>query len=408
MRYLSMIELLIRPRQNSKVQANFNRIKILANHSTRMRQIESGVQGGVSRIRRTLNASPTTIRGLTTKNSRPRIKDIHYTLDGQRAILHPINSYSYTSDGRQAILHPINDIPYISDDRHAILAPQTGRLMLCGLDGLLRESHITPILVSLDMIPKGKMPNKGQALVKQLAQDSTIFTFPIACISCYDVLLLDSFGELVGAGIEKRGHLPHTDFQKEVKIYVNDMIAKSKTLGQHINDLCKLFERPQKYQPRLNPTKCTFGVRTGKLLRFIVNKRGIELDLDKVKAIRNISALKTKTEVSGFLGRVNYIARFISQLMATCRMIFKLLRKNQKIEWNQECQEAFEKVKQYLESPPFLVPMIPSKPLILYLTVLKESIGGILGQQDDFGKEQVIYYLNKKFTECEQRYPALE
>ncbi|RDY01141.1 Retrovirus-related Pol polyprotein from transposon 17.6, partial [Mucuna pruriens] len=176
--------------------------------------------------------------------------------------------------------------------------------------------------------------------------------------------------------------------QKEVEVYVNDMIAKSKMLGQHINDLCKLFERPQKYQPRLNPTKCTFGVRTGKLLGFIVNKRGIELDLDKVKAIRNISALKTETEVSGFLGRVSYIARFISQLMGTCK--------------------AFEKVKQYLESPRVLVPIIPSKPLILYLIVLKESMGGILRQQDDSGKEKVIYYLSKKFIECEYRYPALE
>ncbi|RDX89179.1 hypothetical protein CR513_29113, partial [Mucuna pruriens] len=78
------------------------------------------------------------------------------------------------------------------------------------------------------------------------------------------------------------------------------------------------------------------------------------------------------------------------------------------MERNQECQEAFGKVKQYLESPPVLVLAVLGKPLILYLTVLKESIGGILGQQNDSGKEQAIYYLNKKFTEYEQRYSALE
>ncbi|RDY09929.1 hypothetical protein CR513_05617, partial [Mucuna pruriens] len=104
----------------------------------------------------------------------------------------------------------------------------------------------------------------------------------------------------------------HDMMHKEVEVYVDDMIAKSKIPGQHINDLRKLFERLQKYRLKLNPAKCIFGVRTGKLLGFIVNERGIKLDLDKVKAIQNMPAPKTEMEVRGFLGRVNYIARFIS------------------------------------------------------------------------------------------------
>ncbi|RDY01972.1 Retrovirus-related Pol polyprotein, partial [Mucuna pruriens] len=124
--------------------------------------------------------------------------------------------------------------------------------------------------------------------------------------------------------------------------------------------------------------KCTFGVRTGKLLEFIVNERGIELDPDKVKAIWNMPAPKSEKELSGLLGRINYIA-------PTCSPMFKLLWKNQKMEWNKECQEAFEKIKEYLESPPVLVLAIPIRPLILYLTVLKESMGGILGQLEVSG-----------------------
>ncbi|RDX73065.1 Retrovirus-related Pol polyprotein from transposon 17.6, partial [Mucuna pruriens] len=173
----------------------------------------------------------------------------------------------------------------------------------------------------------------------------------------------------------------HDMIHKEVEVYVDDMIAKSKMPKKHINDLRKLFEWLRKYRLRLNPAKCTFGVRTRKFLGFIVNERGIELDPDKVKAIQNMSAPKFEKEVRGLLGRM---------------------------EWNKECQEAFEKIKQYLESPLILVPAIPDKPLILYLTVLKESMGGILGQLGDSRKEQAIYYLSKKFTECEQRYPALE
>ncbi|RDX83333.1 hypothetical protein CR513_35752, partial [Mucuna pruriens] len=96
----------------------------------------------------------------------------------------------------------------------------------------------------------------------------------------------------------------HNMMHKEVEVYVDDLIAKSKTPRQHIDDLRKLFERLRKYWLKLNPVKCTFGVGTGKLLGFIVNERGIELDPDKVKAIRNMPAPKTETEMRGFLGRV--------------------------------------------------------------------------------------------------------
>ncbi|RDY10554.1 hypothetical protein CR513_04925, partial [Mucuna pruriens] len=78
------------------------------------------------------------------------------------------------------------------------------------------------------------------------------------------------------------------------------------------------------------------------------------------------------------------------------------------MESNQECQEAFEKVKQYLETPPVLIPTIPRKPLILYLSILEESMGCVLRQRDASRKEHVIYYLSKKFTNCKQRYPTLE
>ncbi|RDX91838.1 hypothetical protein CR513_26126, partial [Mucuna pruriens] len=77
-----------------------------------------------------------------------------------------------------------------------------------------------------------------------------------------------------------------------------------------------------------------YFAKAEKLLGFIVNEREIELDLNKVKAFQNIPPPRTETEVRSFLGRVNYIARFISQLMATCNPIFKLLQKNQKMEWN--------------------------------------------------------------------------
>ena len=109
------------------------------------------------------------------------------------------------------------------------------------------------------------------------------------------------------------------------------------------------------------------------------------------------------------MGRLNYIARFISQMTAKCDPIFKMLQKHNSEKWNEECQITFDKVKEYLTNAPVLVPPVPRRPLILYLTVHERSMGCVLGQHNETGrKEQAIYYLCKKFTDYESKYSLLE
>ena len=120
-------------------------------------------------------------------------------------------------------------------------------------------------------------------------------------------------------------------------------------------------------------------------------------------------APRTEKEVRGFMVRLNYIAKFISHLTATCEPIFKLLKKDQVVKWNDEFQASFDKIKEYLQEPPVLMPPVEGRPLIMYLTVLENSMGCVLGQHDESGrKEHAIYYLSKKFTDCETRYSLLE
>ncbi|KAG8492013.1 hypothetical protein CXB51_015340 [Gossypium anomalum] len=204
-------------------------------------------------------------------------------------------------------------------------------------------------------------------------------------------------------------NLFHDMMHKDIEVYVDDMIAKSQTEKEHIEVLRKLFLRLRKFQLKLNPAKCTFGARSGKLLGFVVSEKGIEVDSDKVRAIRELPLPRTQKEVRGFLGRLNYIARFISQLTEKCDPIFHLLRKHNQGTWDEECQNAFEKVKQYLLNAPVLSPPSPDKPLILYLSVFNNSMGYMFGQHDESGKrKRAIYYLSKKFTDCEMRYSPIE
>ena len=82
-------------------------------------------------------------------------------------------------------------------------------------------------------------------------------------------------------------------------------------------------------------------------------------------------APRTENEVRGFLGRINYIARFMSHLTAICEPIFKLLKKDQVLDWNDDCQTNFDRIKEYIQKPPVLMPLVEGRPLIMYITVLE-------------------------------------
>ena len=90
----------------------------------------------------------------------------------------------------------------------------------------------------------------------------------------------------------------------------------------------RFFERIRQFKLRLNPKKCTFEVNSGKLLGYMVSERGIEADPDKIRAILDMPAPRTKREVRGFLGRLQYISKFIARLTDICEPIFRLLRKS--------------------------------------------------------------------------------
>jgi len=201
----------------------------------------------------------------------------------------------------------------------------------------------------------------------------------------------------------------HDMIHKEIEVYIDDIIIKTKRVADYIENLRKFFDRLMRYNLNLNPAKCAFGVPVGKLLGFIVSHRGIELDPSNVKAIQELPLPRSKKDVMSFLGRLNYISRFKAQSTIICQPILKMLRKDAETSQTEDCQIAFEKIKEYLSTLPGLVPPKPGSPFLLYLSVLDGAFGCVLGQHDETGrKKQAIYYLSKKFTPYEARYSLLQ
>ena len=63
-----------------------------------------------------------------------------------------------------------------------------------------------------------------------------------------------------------------------MEVYIDDMVVKSKVKSEHVNDIRNIFEILRKHKLRLNASKCSFGIRFGKFLGFMVTHRGIEVD----------------------------------------------------------------------------------------------------------------------------------
>ena len=76
--------------------------------------------------------------------------------------------------------------------------------------------------------------------------------------------------------------------RKNVEVYIDDMVVKSKLVSEHLADLSNIFEILRRHKLRLNASKCSFGVGSGKFLGYMVTHRGIEVNPDQIRAINNL------------------------------------------------------------------------------------------------------------------------
>ena len=127
----------------------------------------------------------------------------------------------------------------------------------------------------------------------------------------------------------------HDMMHKEIEDYMDDIVVKSKTREDHLFILRKVFERCRLYKLRMNPLKCAFGVTAGKFLGFLVQQRGIDVE---VQAITTMKPPATLTQLKRFLGKLSYIWGFILGLAALTTAFAPLLKKGRPFRWDSRYQ----------------------------------------------------------------------
>uniref|UniRef100_A0A2N9G172 Integrase catalytic domain-containing protein n=1 Tax=Fagus sylvatica TaxID=28930 RepID=A0A2N9G172_FAGSY len=180
----------------------------------------------------------------------------------------------------------------------------------------------------------------------------------------------------------------HNQIGRKVEVYVDNMLIKSKENEDHLADLKETFQSLRAYNMKLNPRKYAFDVSFGKFLEFMVSQRGIEANLDKIKAILEMSPPKTVKEIQSLMGKAAALNRFISRSTDKCLPFFKILKKA--FQWTEECQRAFEELKVYLSSPPLFSPSQTGKELYLYLAVSSSAVSSALIRKEERVQKPII------------------
>nr|XP_009388363.1 PREDICTED: uncharacterized protein LOC103975179 [Musa acuminata subsp. malaccensis] len=194
---------------------------------------------------------------------------------------------------------------------------------------------------------------------------------------------------------------------RNMEVYVDDMIVKSRTAEAHPSDLAETFDTLRRFGLRLNPAKCAFGVTSGKFLGFIIHERGIDANPEKIQAIIDMRPPRTIRDLQRLNGRLVALSRFLSRSGDRCHSFFQALKDPKNFRWTAECERAFEQMKLHLASLPRLASISPGEKLGLYLAVSRHAVSSVLVKEIS-GDQLPVYYVSHMLSGPEERYPPIE
>jgi hypothetical protein len=160
--------------------------------------------------------------------------------------------------------------------------------------------------------------------------------------------------------------------------YVDDIVVASKNKEDHLADLAETFANMRDARLRLNPEKCVFGVRQGKILGYLVSHRGIEANPTKIQAIINMTPPQSTRDVQRLTGRLAALNRFISKSAERSLPFLKTLRGAKDFAWGPEQAAAFASLKQHLSDLATLTSPDPSLSLLLYIAASPYAVSAAL------------------------------
>lgn len=199
-------------------------------------------------------------------------------------------------------------------------------------------------------------------------------------------------------------------YEPNIFVYLDDIIIVSNTFEQHLKLLEEVKERLRDANLTINIKKCEFFKTSLKYLGYVVDYKGLRTDPDKVAAMVNYPRPTTTTEIKRFIGMCSWYRRFIAQFSSLVSPINDLLKgkkRKQGIDWTEEAERSFIKIKEALVSAPILCSPDFTKPFIIQSDASDVGIGGVLTQNIE-GTEKVIAFASRSLTRAERIQPITQ
>ena len=192
--------------------------------------------------------------------------------------------------------------------------------------------------------------------------------------------------------------------------YLDDLVIYSETWEDHLRHVRSVLRTLKEAGLTAKPQKCQFAMSRCTYLGHTVGGGKVSPEMDKLQAVQDFPIPTTKKEVRSFLGLTGYYRRFMPDYAANAVPLTELTRKcaPNKVQWNNTCQDAFEKLKKLLCSQPVLWSPNFSKEFILQTDASDYGIGAVLSQFDAEGIDHPVAYYSRKLLPREQRYSTVE
>ncbi|XP_062717120.1 uncharacterized protein K02A2.6-like [Aedes albopictus] len=193
-----------------------------------------------------------------------------------------------------------------------------------------------------------------------------------------------------------------------VTVFLDDIRVTGPNDQVHLQRLEEVLKRLSQYSMRINLDKCQFFADQIEYCGYLIDRNGIHKVRNKIDAIQNMPAPTTKEQVRSFVGLVNYNGRFFPHLSTTIYPLNRLLRNNVAFHWTKECEEAFSKVKDEMQSDRFLVHYCTELPLVLATDASPYGVGAVLSHIMPDGTERPIMYASKTLNDTQRRYKQID
>ena len=160
--------------------------------------------------------------------------------------------------------------------------------------------------------------------------------------------------------------------------YLDDILVFSNNISEHLQHLSSVFNQLRKHGLKIKLPKCQFMMAETKYLGFVINKKRIKPDDDKVEVIRLMSEPKTVGQVRGCIEAIGYYRRFIPAFSRIAAPLIALTKKGTRFKWTDHCQRSFDTLKDQRTTILLLAYPDMNKPMILYTDASDQCIGDCL------------------------------